>query len=66
MKYKVKLQYPWVKYYEVELEIEASNVDEAGDKALQMEREDPSFWGQSIELDGHAGDTEVWEVTAVE
>ena len=68
MKYRVKLQYPWVKYYEVEVEVEAANVDDAGEIALQMERDDPTgqFWEKAIDLDGEAGDTEVWEVIPVD
>lgn len=66
MKYRVKIQYPWTTYYEMEVEVEAPNVEEAEARAYELEKQ-ADFWDKAYQVgDGYAGDSEVWSVSPAE
>ena len=65
-RFVVRVGYEWVTPCYRDVEVDAPNPDAAGEKAIALSNSDPQFWTESIECDGEAGATEVFEVHRAE
>lgn len=63
MRYRVKLQYPYTRYYETVIEVEAADVSAALTAANLAEARGEVDWDTSYPVgDGECGPTEVWSI----
>lgn len=58
--YVAKVQYPWTIWYEQVVEVEADSLKEAEAKAIKLA--DDNGWDGALQIDGEAGDSEIWEI----
>lgn len=71
-RYQVIMQYPYTRWFEKIIEVEAADVDAAKTAASEREAKDDeddgsSFWENAYEAgDGQSGDTEITEVEALD
>jgi hypothetical protein len=61
-RFVVRVGYEWVMPCYREVEVDALDAGEAGEKALALSDSEPQFWTESVECDGEARATEVFEV----
>jgi hypothetical protein len=65
-RYVVRVGYEWVTPCYRDVEVDALDEGEARKKALLLSDSESEFWTESVECDGQAGATEVFEVRTAE
>jgi hypothetical protein len=61
-RFVVRVGYDWVTPCYRDVEVHALNESAAKKKVIAMSETDPEFWTESVECDGEAGSTEVFEI----
>jgi hypothetical protein len=65
-RFVVRVGYEWVTPCYREVEVDALDKGDAKKKAIALSESDPRFWTESVECDGEAGSTEVFEIRRAE
>jgi len=61
-RFVVRVGYEWLMPCYRDVEVHALDASDAEKKAVALSESDPEFWAESVECDGEAGSTEVFEV----
>jgi hypothetical protein len=64
-RFVVRIGYDWVTPCYREVEVNAGDAINAGERALALSKSDPEFWVQSVECDGEATSTSIIEIEEV-
>jgi hypothetical protein len=61
-RFVVRIGYDWVTPCYREIEVDAADATDAGEKALALSKSDPEFWTQFVECDGESTATSIIEI----
>jgi len=65
-KFVVRVGYEWVTPCYRDIELDAIDASDAEKVAIALAESDPAFWTDSVECDGEAGSTTVFEIRHAE